>query len=374
MRTGIFGGTFDPPHKGHIEIAKTAVKELGLDELIVLPSGDPPHKTDVVLSDKYTRYEMAELAFDGTGFSMSDYEIKKESLSYTCETLEHFSLGLDGELFFIVGGDSLKNLSKWKCPEKILKLATLFVVGREVDTENEYTEKFKDRIIKSHADIPNVSSTEIRLKSRFGLSIAELVPEKVCEYIEEKGLYKKDFELTQKVRRYLKESRYIHTYYVTKCALKYAKALHVSENDAFTAAVLHDVAKYADFSKYEDRLKSENVEIPDPCKHAFVGSYIIKEEFGIENEDIINAVKYHTTGRAGMSNLEKLILLCDTIEETRDFDGVEELRRIADEDFDLAIIKYLESTIERINKDDLCKLTSEALTDLRSKYGTESIS
>lgn len=370
MKIGIFGGTFDPPHNGHIKIAETAINELNLDKLIILPSGDPPHKTDVKKSNKFIRYEMAKRAFSDSRFVMSDYEIQKETLSYTCETLEHFSKDLDGELYFIIGGDSLKNLGKWKCPEKILKLANLFVVGREVDTENEYTEKFGDRIIKSLTEIVDVSSTEIRLKCRFGLPINDLVPKSVEEYIKENLLYQKDIELTQKVRERLKESRYLHTYNVAKCAMKYAKKLGVDEEDAFIAATLHDVAKYADFAKYADILKEEKVNVPDPCKHAFVGAYIAKEEFNIKSIDIINAIKYHTTGRKGMSNLEKLIFLCDTIEESRDFDGVEALRKLADEDFELAVIKYLESTVERINEEELCTLTCEALTDLRSKYGT----
>ena len=374
MRTGIFGGTFDPAHNGHIEIAKTAMRELKLDRLIILPSGDPPHKKNAQVTDKYARFEMAKLAFSGTDFEVSDFELKKENLSYTCETLEHFSQELDGDIYFIIGGDSLKNLTTWRCPEKILSLASLYVVGREVDSQNVYTEKYPEKIVRSTAEIPNVSSTEIRLMSRFGLDISGLVPESVNKYIKKKGLYKKDFELTQKVRGYLKPERYVHTFNVALCAEKYAKSLGVDEEDAFIAATLHDVAKYVDPSPYNERLESEGFYIPKPCVHAFVGSYMAKDVFGIESDDIINAIKYHTTGRAGMSALEKLIFLCDTIERSRDFDGVEKLRALADRNFDAACIKYLEETVSRIKKVDLCPITRDALEDMRSKYGTKSIS
>lgn len=377
MKIGIFGGTFDPPHKGHVKIAETAVKELGLDELIILPSGDPPHKTDKPVTDKMHRWNMTKYGFEKYGYTISDYEINKDTLSYTCETLEYFAKDLDGELYFIIGGDSLKNLPTWKCPDKILSLAKLYVIGRDVDAENEYTKKYPDRIIRSHEPIPNVSSTDIRLRRRFLLPVLDmLAANMVGRYMDDHDLYQEHFREALSLSHYINANRYMHTYGVAGTAMEFASVMGVDPEKAFIAALFHDIAKNVDPTPYQERLDKEGVYLPPSCKHGFVGSYIAEDKYGITDKDVLNAIKYHTTGRRGMSQLEKLIYLSDAIENiTREYEISRTLRKVAEKDFELAVVMYAEAIIENIKDKDKCTLTDDAVEDLRSKYygtkGTE---
>ena len=128
MKIGIFGGTFNPPHNTHVDIVKTAKEQLALDEVLVVPCGDPPHKTCEV--DGSVRFELAKLAFGGLA-TLDDYELNKDGKSYTVETLRHVAeLHPNAELYLIIGGDSLKNFGKWYRPAEIAELCTLAVASR----------------------------------------------------------------------------------------------------------------------------------------------------------------------------------------------------------------------------------------------------
>lgn len=156
------------------------------------------------------------------------------------------------------------------------------------------------------------------------------------------------------------EKRYIHTIGVMETALHLAKKYDEDLNAAETAAILHDIAKYADEhwmraivkeNGLDDRLMEWGSEI----LHGPVGAWMVETEFNITNENILNAIRFHTTGRAGMSKLEKIIYIADMIEPNRKFDGVEKLRKVADEDLDLAMkacishsIRFLVSTEQQI--------------------------
>ena len=130
MNIGIFGGTFAPAHNGHVEIAKQAIMSHELDKLIVIPNGLPPHKECVM--SKMDRFNVTKLAFgDLQGVEISDYEINKEGANYSYLTLQYFKrIYPDDELFFVIGGDSLRDLHLWKNPEKVVEYATLAVAER----------------------------------------------------------------------------------------------------------------------------------------------------------------------------------------------------------------------------------------------------
>ena len=129
-RIGLYGGTFDPPHLGHTEMLLQAKKQLDLDLVIVLPCGDPVHKSGV--TNKQQRYEMCKTAFSGAdGIFVSDYEVEKPEKSYSLYTLRHFAeIFADSELYFIIGSDSLEDFSKWYKPEEISQLCTLTIAPR----------------------------------------------------------------------------------------------------------------------------------------------------------------------------------------------------------------------------------------------------
>lgn len=148
-RTGIFGGTFSPPHRGHIRAAAAFVSEMKLDRLLVIPACIPPHKS-IDDPGPDLRLEMTRAAFsDNAGFSIpvkvSDYEIRKSGVSYTVDTLEHFS-DPDTELFLLCGGDMFESLESWREPERIFSLASVVGIMREDGTEQEmrkYAERYR---------------------------------------------------------------------------------------------------------------------------------------------------------------------------------------------------------------------------------------
>ena len=150
-RIAIFGGTFNPVHIEHVELCKSAIKELNLDKLIVMPTFISPHKVDKACLSAGERLNMLKLAFEGVDrVEVSDFEILKEGKSYTYQTIEHF-YQQGQQLFFIVGGDMLTDFKTWKFPERILSLATLAVFKRQsiytdFDKEREF---FKTRLILS---------------------------------------------------------------------------------------------------------------------------------------------------------------------------------------------------------------------------------
>ena len=190
MKVGVFGGTFDPVHYGHL-ITALAVKEIrSLDKIIFIPSFIAPHKTDRLSSSPLHRIEMLKLAIKGIPyFDYSDYEIKKEGVSYTIDTLKFLQNKYD-DIELIIGYDNLLEFSTWKDPVEILKMMKLVVLKRKV--QNEPIEKDKFDYASEIIETPTIeiSATNIRKRVRNNLPINFLVPDAVMEYINHFNLYK----------------------------------------------------------------------------------------------------------------------------------------------------------------------------------------
>lgn len=198
-RIGLLGGTFDPPHNGHIILAENALKQMNLDTVILLVSPDPPHKQDKQITAFSHRYNMSGLAAEGKdGILVSDYETHLPVPSYTAQTLEHLKDQYPNDVFyFIIGEDSLDNIEKWYHPEKVMELTELIVAVREENFESRTIEdqinylktKYGAVIHLLKSDYVNISSTGIRSNIINGKNIKGLVPEKVEEYIWKEKLY-----------------------------------------------------------------------------------------------------------------------------------------------------------------------------------------
>ncbi len=185
MRIGLFGGAFNPIHLGHIKIAKESIKQMNLDKLIVIPSGNAPHKKETEISRKH-RFNMAMLAFkDEEKVKVSDYELKREEISYSADTVEHFKmLYPNDELFFIIGDDSYNQLSTWREPQRILDASTLLVFERE-------GAEILPPAVKINMERIEISSSEIRDNIYKGKDFINLLPKSVFNYIIENNLYKR---------------------------------------------------------------------------------------------------------------------------------------------------------------------------------------
>ena len=353
MKLGIFGGTFDPVHREHVQIAVSAIKELQLDKLYIMPNHIPPHKRVLPTADD-DRHAMLRIAFEGVDkVEISAYETEKESVSFTYQTVEYFN-SADTDLYFIVGSDMLVDFKTWRNPEKILNNCTLCVFDRQgfevnyKEEENYFKEHFNKTFLRLNFVGGNVSSTAIRVYSAFGLNVTDYVDSGVSDYIKSKNIYPSD-RYIEFVKSKLTEKRLIHTANVVVCALKQAKKLNLPEEKVKISATLHDCAKYLNPNDYLG-FKIPN-DMPSPVVHAYLGAYVAEKELGICDEEIINAIKYHTSGRAMMTDLEKLIFVADMIEQGRHYQGVEELRKFYDQNFELCFRKCLEEEmVHLINK------------------------
>ena len=173
MKIGIFGGTFDPPHIGHINMCRAFIDKFNLDVLYVIPVRIPPHKTIKSNSTTEERFEMTRLAFADISdkVKVSDLEIKREGKSYTADTIRYFKETMDCDLYFLCGTDMLLSFNTWYMPDYIFKNATIVYARRENDKENdeqipekiaEYKKMYDARIIQLDVKVIDVSSSQIR--------------------------------------------------------------------------------------------------------------------------------------------------------------------------------------------------------------------
>jgi nicotinate-nucleotide adenylyltransferase len=192
VRIGVFGGTFDPPHIGHLLVANDAREALELDRLIFVPTGAQPFKVDTPpVASGQDRLEMVRLAVaDDANYVVDDAEINRKGLSFTVDTLEHLSeRNPAARLFLLMGEDVLAGFEKWRSPARIRELATLVVVSRG-GLAGPVVDPAKSAVLRVSTRRVDVSSTEIRERRRTGKSIKGFVPESVERFIDVRGLYR----------------------------------------------------------------------------------------------------------------------------------------------------------------------------------------
>ena len=356
MKTAIYGGAFNPVHNEHISIVRAAKESLGLDRIIVIPTFISPHKKGVICARARDRLQMCRLAFkDIEGVEVSDYEIKRGGVSYSYLTCRHFKkLYPDDELYFIIGADMLESFHLWREPEEILKCVTLAVCAREDKDKlkkdiKDFNNAFKREIVEIDYVGAAVSSTKIRARAALEEDISKFVPNSVKQHILRGQLYA--LPQISGVKKLLTEERWQHTVRVAEMAASRCISLGIYEEDALIAAALHDCAKYLGRDAKELKGFEFPPSVPPPVLHQYSGAFVAEHTFGIKDKNILNAIAYHTSGRENMSELEKLIFLSDLLEEGRDFEGVENLRKLFNKDINLCLfsalkhqLNYLEST------------------------------
>ena len=196
-KIGIFGGTFDPIHNGHFSIACEAKKRLSLDCVILVPAGDPPHKSKKKGTDKAHRLRLTELVFAGKeGFLVSDYEIQKDGPAYSVDLIRYFKECYpEDELFFVIGADSFRDLPTWWHYRELLEMVHFVVLSRPDTEKAELLSLFSGdevppRVFYFSDMAVDISSTQVRALAYRGEDIGALVPDVVLEYINEHQLYR----------------------------------------------------------------------------------------------------------------------------------------------------------------------------------------
>jgi len=370
MRIAVYGGSFNPPHLGHIEAAREAGRELRTDKLLVVPAARPPHKeTEPHSPTPEERFELARLAFSGIpNAEVTDIELKRPGRGYTVDTLGELKLNNpDAEFFLLMGEDMFLSFESWRDFRRILELSSLAVFPREQEslpkireTMARFEKEYGARCVEIGYTPVAVSSTGLReaLKNRGG---NEFVPENVYEEIVRHRFYgaQPNFVwLRGQSYACLDPKRVPHVQGCEQEAVRLAERWGEDRDLAAEAGILHDITK-----KYKGpeqlRLCEKYGIITDNDEkanykllHSKTGAAYARERFGI-GDAVYNAIWWHTTGHPDMTLLEKIIYMADYVEPTRDFEGVGVLRRLAYEDLDAAIIKGLEMSLDEVSANGL---------------------
>jgi len=193
LKIGLFGGSFDPIHLGHLQLAQWTHKKLSLDRIVFIPAATPPHKLAIKLTDASHRLRMIRLAIKNyAGFEVSDVELKRSGISYTIDTILYFqrTFKLKKEnLFVIIGADSLVDFPNWKDPDRILQNCQIVVLQRPGVELDRASPDLREQAIILPSPLIRISATAIRERVKKRLPIGNLVPEPVERYIREHGLY-----------------------------------------------------------------------------------------------------------------------------------------------------------------------------------------
>lgn len=375
MNIGIYGGTFDPPHWGHITAARAAMEQLGLDKLVLIPDRVPPHKAlPEGSASPEQRLEMATLAAAELGkrTEVSDRELRRDGPSYTSDTLAELRREYpEDALWLLMGSDMFLSLQTWHAPEEIMALARIAPFSREAADESETFAAQQSRLERAYGaqiqivqnpEVWELSSTEVRTALAAGRG-SDLLPPAVYGYVLREHLYGTHKALTgltpDELRpialSYLKPKRMPHVLGTEQEAVRLVRRYGGDETQARIAALLHDCTKKLDMAqqlalceKYGimlDELEQKALKL----LHSKTGAAIARDVFGVEDA-VYDAILYHTTGKPDMTRLEKIIYLADYIEPTRDFPGVDELRKTVYEDMDKGLLMGLTMTIQEMEE------------------------
>lgn len=373
MNIGIYGGTFDPPHLGHMEAARASIAALGLDKLLFVPAGLPPHKAlPAGSAASEHRLAMVELMADGLLLpgvaAVSSLELERKGKSYTSDTLKALRGQYpEDELWLLMGTDMFLTLQSWHEAEQIMRLAGIAAFARTESDSGELLEtqgkelrrRFGARVrIIQLPKITAVSSTQVRSQG----TGAGLWPP-VWGYILRHGLYGQsgnlrglsDGDLRAVSWSMIRAKRIAHVKGCEEEAVRLARHWGANAQYARRAAILHDCTKYWTLSEHLALCDQYNVPLDAMERtavkllHAKTGAVLAAHRFG-EPEEVCQAIFWHTTGKADMSLLEKILYIADYMEPTRDFDGVERLRKLAYTDLDAAVRLGAEMTVEEMGR------------------------
>lgn len=380
MKIGIYGGTFDPPHMGHMLAAKWAKELLKLDKLILVPDKLPPHKAlDDCSASPEDRLEMTRLmalAIEPTGsVTVSDCELRRSGKSYTADTVAQFAKEFpEDELWVVMGSDMFLTFDRWHKPEAICALAGICGFTRAPGEDTAPLKRQAERLQKTYGaktavlmlpEDVDVSSTQVRdlLEQGKQEALAPLLWSPVYGYILRHGLYGLQVDLKHLTDEQLRAVSYSmmlpkripHVQGTEEEAVKLAQQWGADVENARRAAILHDCTKY--YTVDEHMALCQKYDIPlDPIEkgaeklfHAKTGAALACHIFG-EPKEVQTAIFYHTTGKGNMTTLEKILYLADYMEPHRDFPGVEKLRALAYVDLDKAVALGCEMSIQEMEE------------------------
>ncbi|MCL1964499.1 MAG: nicotinate-nucleotide adenylyltransferase [Firmicutes bacterium] len=363
---GILGGSFNPIHYGHLQMAQAAKDLLALDTIILIPDGDPPHK-DQELADKYDRLRMTELAA-GNLFEVSPMEVDRPGKTYTVDTLEALVKTYPGtDFILLIGADTLWEISGWRNPARVFSLCRFAVFSRGDMPFPEVPGAFIQRV---DAAILDISATEIRRRVRLGMSLEGLTPPAVIAHIGRRRLYHPPDQLCKKeiqkrLQRALPDARFKHVLGVKDTIEALAKHWGMDAKAAGLAGLLHDCAKGLPLDELRRVIDSQGERVDalrlksHELLHAPASAAMARGLYGVTDPDVLHAIWYHNTGSIVMGELDKLLYVADMIEPNRKpYAELEDIRRMAAQDLDEAVrmtlyakLRFIQSSGREIHPD-----------------------
>lgn len=371
MKIALFGGTFNPIHTAHLRMARMLADELSLDKVLFMPTFVPPHKLTADIAPALHRLEMCRLATaDDPRFEVSDLEIARGGASFTVDTLTALTAeSRDDTWYLLVGADMFMTLGTWYRFEEILRMATVCTVPRDDVTAAQlraYAEKQLPswtRYYVADTVVGDVSSTAVRNSVASGTCID--VPPAVAAYIRKHALYGEKNTLSLRemephfieiIRKRESNYRFLHSLEVATSAEALAHRYGADPDKARVAGLLHDVMKDVSANEQLQILKNFDILLTDAEKnapklwHAYAGAAFLQHVLHIDDMDIVRAVYYHTTARAGMSLLEKVLYIADFISADRTYPDVDVMRRLAEQSLEAAMGYALRYTVKDLEK------------------------
>lgn len=362
MKIAVFGGAFNPPHIEHINMIKFLLAS-GFDKVVIVPSNNPPHKKPITSFNH--RVNILKLAIsDITNVTICELEGESKNVHYSVDTIPLLEK-LYGKFSFVIGGDSLIDFHKWKSPEQIVKMCELAVFyrgGNKKKFEDAYrmwTERgAKIKVLEYQPS--NISSTRIRYAIECGNF--ECIGDSVAEYIRVNKIFNSFHKIVDHLKNTIEHKTFEHIVRVVDYALYLNEVcrLKLDTDDVFLSALLHDCAKRVPLEKKFAKYVPKDA-IGTAVEHQFLGAVIAEKIYKVNNIQVLDAIKYHTTGRAEMSCLEKLIYSADMLELGRNYEEVDAIRKAIknnfDEGFKACIFHQYRYLLNSANKNDIYPLT-----------------
>ena len=363
-RIGLMGGSFNPIHLAHIQLAQMAMREASLNKVLFIPTGNPPHKREG-LAPAGHRMQMVRLALcKEADFFPSDIEMNRNGMVYTVDTLILLKNQMpDATFYYIIGEDTLYDLVHWRSPEKVFEMCRFLVcrrtgsgAGADVAAVMNELKRLGAQYSYLSGEAGDLSSTAIRTQFHQDVEPLGLSPA-VMEYIRVMGLFGVTpspagfAPFVDKLSSSMSLKRFTHTLCVAYAARQLARLHGEDEEKAALAGLLHDCAKGMDLKTMQAYVKSLGLKVDKDIfssgalLHSLAGAHLARQEYGVEDRAVLAAIENHTLGNVPMSKLDMIVYLADKIEPDREnYPGLEEIRRLAQRDLKDALLLSFERT------------------------------
>ena len=359
--TVIFGGTFNPPHMVHEEIINTLNTRDDIKKILLVPTGEPVHKATHKTSKTHRKNMCEIVAAKFEKASVWDIELNRKEKSYTVLTLLEYKKLYGDTPYLLMGADMLVTLRTWYKYRDLLKLCHILAVMRQGNDTGEFLKAVEEikadggEISVLDCKFLKVSSTDVRQGENSSVS------KEISEYIRENNLYKgtQDMiikEYKEHIKNRLTENRYFHSLCVAEEAVRLADRYGGNKEKAYVAGLLHDVLKDTNPIEQLKLAKQFGIILSDlevaakKLYHSIIGSAYVKNVLNVKDDEIIDAIRYHTTAKANMTLLEKIIYLADYTSRDRNYNGVDEMRQAVEESMEKALQVALKFTVQDLKE------------------------